>query len=151
MRHLLGWMARSAEVWSRHQHSGCVWLQSRVFFATVCRSLPSEVLDLLEYLSKPKKFETRHPPHLIFPRKFSCLVEDWLWQVFFHPRYFPSKREARHEVWGCLTSRELLPWVPELIWLWWRPRLAIPNGVKEGSKTLMISRSHGVVPARIGQ
>lgn len=62
-------MARSAEVWSRRQHSGCVWLQSCVFFATVCRSLPSEVLDFLGYLSKSKKFETRYPPHLVLSLK----------------------------------------------------------------------------------
>jgi hypothetical protein len=77
MSHLLGWAARPAEAWSLRQNSGCGRLQICVFFAAFCRSLPSEVLDLLDCPEWSKKFETRHPPHANAKRCYQSGVSEF--------------------------------------------------------------------------
>ena len=57
------------------RNSGCGWLRIRVFLARICRDLPMQVFDLLDYHEGHMKFEIRHSP---FPTSIltGCCVCD---------------------------------------------------------------------------
>ena len=56
------------------RNSGCGWLRIRVFLARICRDLPMQVFDLLDYHEGHMKFETRHSPHIIPGRPIFTVV-----------------------------------------------------------------------------